>query len=72
MKATIQLHESEIKSAICAWLIREYGISVSATDDIRLNSYPEEYTGDPQYAPARPDMKHGAEISVPNIQLKKK
>lgn len=72
MKATIQLSESEVKAAISVWLIREYGISVNAANDIHLNSYPEEYIGDPQYAPVRPDMKHGAEISVPNIQLKKK
>lgn len=72
MKATIQLSESEVKAAISVWLLREYGISVNATNDIDLNSYAEEYTGDPQYAPVRPDMKHGAEISVPNIQLKKK
>lgn len=71
MKATIQLSESEVKAAISVWLLREYGISVNATNDIRLNSYLEEYTGDPQYAPARPDMKHGAEVSVSNIQLKK-
>ena len=72
MKATIQLNESEVKAAICSWLIREYGISVNATNDIHLNDYPEEYTGDPQYAPVCPEIKHGAEVSVPNIQLKKK
>ena len=72
MKAIIQLSESDVKAAICGWLLREYGISVNATNDIQLISYHEEYTGDPQYAPVRPDMKHGAEISVPNIQLKKK
>ena len=72
MKATIQLNESEVKTAICGWLLTEYGISVNATNDIHLNSYPEEYTGDPQYAPVRPDMKHGAEISVSTIQFKKK
>ena len=72
MKATIQLSESEIKAAICGWLLREYGISVNATNDIVMNDYAEEWLGDPQCAPVRPDMKHGAEISVPNIQLKKK
>ena len=72
MKAKIQLSESEVKAAICDWLLQEYGISVNATNDINLNSYPEEYTGDPKYTPVRPDIKHGAEISVPNIQLKKK
>ena len=72
MKATIQLNENEVKAAICGWLLREYGMSVNATNDIHLYSYPEEYTGDPEYAPVRPDMKHGAEISVSNVQLKKK
>ena len=72
MKAKIQLSESEVKSAICAWLLREYDISVNATNDISMMDYAEEWLGDPQNAPIRPEMKYGAEISVPNVQLKKK
>ena len=72
MKATIQLNENEVKAAICGWLLREYGISVSATNNIHLNNYPEEDISDPKYALVCPNMKHGAEVSVPNIQLKKK
>lgn len=72
MKAKIQLTEAELKAAVCSWLIREYGISVNATNDIRINTYLEEYLGDPQYAPVRPETSYGAEINVPNIQLKKK
>lgn len=72
MKATIQLSESEVKSAICAWLIREYGISVNATNDIVMKDYAEEWLGDPQCAPTTPATRYGAEIFVPNIQLKKK
>lgn len=72
MKATIQLSESEIKSAICSWLIREYDISVNATNDIVIKDYAEEWLGDPQYAPVSLATRYGAEISVSNIQLKKK
>lgn len=50
MKATIQLSESEIKAAICTWLLREYGISVNATNDITMKNYDEEWLGDPQCA----------------------
>lgn len=72
MKATIQLSEGEVKAAICSWLIREYGISVNASNDITMNNYIEEYCGDPQEAPARPETRCGAEVSVSNVQLKKK
>ena len=72
MKAKIQLSESEVKAAICAWLLREYDISVNATNDISMMDYAEEWLGDPQNAPVYPVMRRGAEISVPNIQLKKK
>ena len=72
MKAKIQLTEAELKAAICSWLIREYGISVNATNDITINEYIEEWLGDPRCAPVRPETRYGAEISVPNIQLKKK
>ena len=72
MKATIQLSESEVKSAICSWLIREYGISVNATNDIVMKDYAEEWLGDPQCAPTTPATRYGAEVSVSNIQLKKK
>ena len=72
MKATIQLTESELKAAVCGWLLKEYGISVNATNDIAINEYIEEYLGDPQYAPVRPEMSYGAEVRVSNVQLKKK
>lgn len=72
MKAKIQLTESELKAAVCSWLLKEYGLSVNATNDIEINEYIEEWLGDPQYAPVRPDTRYGAEIDVPNIQLKKK
>ena len=72
MKAKIQLSESEVKAAICDWLLREYGISVNATNDISMMDYAEEWLGDPQDAPVYPEIRYGAEISVPNIQLKKK
>lgn len=72
MKATIQLTESDLKAAICGWLMREYGISVNATNDIKLNEYTEEWTGDPALAPVSPATRHGAEISVQSVQLKKK
>ena len=72
MKATIQLSESEVKAAICSWLLREYGISVNATNDIKPNEYLEEWLGDPAFAPVRPETRYGAEVSVSNIQLKKK
>lgn len=72
MKATIQLTEAELKAAICSWLLREYGISINATNDITIKDYCEEWLGDPQYAPVSPATRYGAEISVPNIQLKKK
>ena len=72
MKATIQLGESEVKAAICAWLLREYGISVNATNDIVMKDYAEEWLGDPQCAPVAPATRYGAEVSVSNIQLKKK
>ena len=68
MKATIQLNESEVRAAICSWLLREYDISVNATNDIVMIDYAEEYTGDPRYAPIR----RGAEVSVSSVQLKKK
>ena len=72
MKATIQLTESELKAAVCSWLLKEYGISVNATNDITINDYLEEWTGDPQYAPICPETRYGAAINVSNIQLKKK
>ena len=72
MKATIQLTESELKAAVCGWLLREYGISVNATNDIAINDYLEEWLGDPALAPVRPETRYGAEIQVPNVQLKKK
>lgn len=72
MKAKIQLTEAELKAAVCSWLLREYGLSVNATNDITMNEYIEEYLGDPQFAPVRPETRYGAEINVPNIQLKKK
>lgn len=72
MKAKIQLTESELKAAVCSWLIREYGISVNATNDIKINEYLEEWLGDPLCAPVNPETRYGAEIDVPNIQLKKK
>lgn len=72
MKATIQLSESEVKAAICSWLLREYGLSVNATNDITMKDYIEEWLGDPLNAPARPATRCGAEVSVSNVQLKKK
>ena len=72
MKTTIQLSESEVKAAICGWLLREYGISVNATNDIVMMDYAEEWLGDPQCAPVSPAMRHGAEVSVSKIQLKRK
>ena len=72
MKATIQLTESELKAAVCSWLLKEYGISVNATNDITINDYLEEYLGDPQYAPVRPETRYGAEVRISNVQLKKK
>ena len=72
MKATIQLTEGELKSAVCSWLIKEYGISVNATHDITIKDYCEEYLGDPQMAPVSPRTRYGAEIVVQNFQLKKK
>lgn len=72
MKATLQLSESEVKAAICSWLLREYGISVNATNDITMNNYTEEWLGDPQNAPVSPATRYGAEISVPSVQLKKR
>jgi hypothetical protein len=72
MKATIQLSESEVKAAICGWLLREYGISVNATNDITMKDYAEEWLGDPQNAPVSLATRYGAEISVTNVQLKKK
>ena len=72
MKATIQLSESEVKTAISAWLFREYGISVNATNNIVMKDYAEEWLGDPQCAPTTPATRYGAEVSVPNVQFKKK
>ena len=72
MKATIQLTESELKAAVCGWLLREYGISVNATNDITINNYLEEWLGDPLNAPVSPATRYGAEVRVSNIQLKKK
>lgn len=72
MKAKIQLTEAELKAAVCTWLLREYGISVNATNDITINEYIEERAIDPQIAPVRPETRYGAEISVSNVQLKKK
>ena len=72
MKATIQLTESELRAAVCSWLLKEYGISVNATNDITINEYLEEYLGDPQYAPVSPATRYGAEVRVSNVQLKKK
>lgn len=72
MKATIQLSESEVKAAICSWLLKEYGISVNATNNITMKSYAEEWLGDPRDAPVCPETRYGAEVSVPDVQLKKK
>ena len=72
MKAKIQLTESELKAAVCSWLLKEYGISVNATNDITINEYLEEWLGDPQYAPINPETRYGAEVRVSNVQLKKK
>ena len=72
MKAIIQLTEAELKAAVCGWLLKEYGISVNATNDIVIKDYIEEYHGDPQYAPVRPETRYGAEVQVSNVQLKKK
>lgn len=72
MKATIKLSESEVKAVISTWLLREYGISVNATNDIAIEDYYEEYHGDPHDAPVRSERKYGAEISVSTVQLKKK
>ena len=72
MKTTIQLNEGEVKAAICDWLRREYGISVNATNDIVMMDYAEEWLDDPLKAPVCPAMRHGAEISVSNVQLKRK
>jgi hypothetical protein len=71
MKATIQLTEGELKAAVCNWLITEYGISVNATNDIKITDYCEEYLGDPQCAPASPATRYGAEVKVQSIMLKK-
>lgn len=71
MKATIQLTESEVKAAICSWLLREYGISVNATNDITMKDYAEEWLGDPQCAPVSLATRYGAEIKVRDIILKK-
>ena len=72
MKTTIQLSESEVKSAICSWLIREQDISVNATNDIVIKDYIPEYHGDQHDAPIQLETKYGAEISVSIAQLKKK
>jgi hypothetical protein len=72
MKATIQLTEGELKAAVCSWLLKEYGISVNATNDIKIKEYYEEYLGDPQCAPVSPASRYGAEVKVLNVQLKKK
>ena len=72
MKATIQFSENEVKAAICSWFLREYGISVNATNDITMKDYIEDYLGDPHDAPLRPVTRIGAEISVSNVQLKKR
>lgn len=72
MKAIIQLSEGEVKTAICSWLLKEYGISVNATNDITMKEYAEEWLGDPQCAPVSPATRYGAEISVTNVQFKKK
>ena len=71
MKATIQLTESELRAAVCSWLLKEYGISVNATKDITINEYLEEWLGDPQNAPVSPATRYGAEVQVHNIQTKK-
>ena len=72
MKAIIQLTESELKAAVCSWMLKEYGISVNATNDITINDYIEEWTGDPTLAPICPETRYGAEVRVSNVQLKKK
>lgn len=72
MKAKIQLTEAELRAAVCTWLLREYGLSVNATNDITINEYIEEWLGDPQCAPVRPETRYGAEINVHDIQLRKK
>ena len=72
MKATIQLTESELRAAVCSWLLKEYGISVNATNDITINDCLEEWLGDPMCAPVNPATRYGAEVRVSNVQLKKK
>jgi hypothetical protein len=37
-----------------------------------MKDYVEEWLGDPQNAPVSPATRYGAEISVTNVQLKKK
>jgi hypothetical protein len=72
MKATIELTEGDLKAAVCSWLLKEYGISVNATNDIKIKDYLEEYLGDPLCAPVSPATRYGAEVKVLNVQLKKK
>lgn len=72
MQATIQLNESEIKAAISGWLLKEYGVSVNTTNDIKIKDYAEEWLDDPASAPIAPATRYGAEIQVRNIQLKKR
>lgn len=72
MKATIELTESDLKAAVCSWLLKEYGISVNATNDIKIKDYCEEYLGDPICAPVSPTTRYGAEVKVLNVQLKEK
>jgi hypothetical protein len=72
MKATIELTEGDLKAAVCSWLLKEYGISVNATNDIKIKDYAEEWLGDPQNAPIVPATRYGAEVKVLNVQLKKK
>ena len=70
MKATIQLTSNEVKAAICGWLLGEYDISVNASNDIHLNEYIVEYTGDPALAPCRPETEIGAEVKLRGFELK--
>lgn len=72
MKATLQLGENEVKAAICGWLLKEYGISVNATNDIKIKDYAEEWLGDPATAPVTLATRYGAEVIVPNVHFKKK
>ena len=71
MQATIKLTEPEIKAIICNWMLKEYGVSVNATNDIKIKDYTEEWLGDPAIAPVRCATRYGAEVQVNNLRIKK-